>query len=88
MQDKKFIEQETPEEIHTIVRREVTRLSAKPSLENNDVAVLEKLAKIYAVLMSSYREDIKHGIFGKLTDEQLKELEGLPAESIEEDAET
>jgi phage terminase small subunit len=83
----KFIEQETPEDIHEIVRREVTRLKNKPSLENNDVAVLEKLSKIYSVLMASYREDLKHGIFGKLSEDQLKELVGEDSEETNEDEE-
>lgn len=71
---KKYLEQEIAEEIKGIVRREVLRLKAKEALTGTDPANLEKYAKIYTILMTSHREDIKTNVFGGASVEELENL--------------
>jgi phage terminase small subunit len=70
----KFMEQAIAEDIKEIVRREVALLKDKGQLDGNDAVKLEKYAKIYSTLMSSHREDLKHGVFGNMSDEELESL--------------
>ncbi len=71
---KKYLEQEIAEEIKYIVRREVLRLKAKEALTGTEPANLEKYAKIYTILMSSHREDMKQNTFGGASIEELESL--------------
>lgn len=72
--DKKYLEQEIADDIKDILRREVTKLKNKEKLEGNDPTNLEKYTKIYSILMGSHREDVKHGIFGQMSEEDLEKL--------------
>lgn len=54
-----------------VVYREVRRIAALQAPDEREIAKLEKLVKTYAVLMASMRENIKQGIFGKLSAEEL-----------------
>lgn len=55
-----------------VVREEVHILKKKGgSRDDRDLMKLEKLAKVYATLMASHRENVKFGVFGNLSGEQL-----------------
>ena len=54
-----------------IVDREIARIQAVPEPDDRDIIRLEKLAKVYATLMANLRENMKHAIFGKLSDKEL-----------------
>lgn len=56
-----------------IVERETTRIAQAGDLDAQDIMRLEKLAKVYATLMSSHRENMKYGVFGNLSLDDLDE---------------
>jgi hypothetical protein len=63
------------EDIMDIVEAEVRGLKGRP-LELPEVVKLEKLSKVYSLLMSSLRENVKHNVFGKLDfTEELKDAD-------------
>jgi hypothetical protein len=62
----KFEELQVSDDIMDIVARGVAKIKGLPSPSMDDIVRLEKLTKIYALLMSSLRENIKHNIFSKL----------------------
>lgn len=55
-----------------IIEREVTRIKSLPVIDEREIAKMEKIAKTYAILMSSTRENMKQGLFGKLDAQELK----------------
>lgn len=71
---KKFVEQQISENVFEIIHKEILALKLKEELDTGDAVKLEKFAKIYATLMSSHREDVKHGAFGGMTDDELEAL--------------
>jgi len=56
-----------------IVDRETARIKQSGDLDASDLIRLEKLAKVYAILMSSHRENMKYGVFGNMDLEELDE---------------
>ena len=60
------------EDIMDIVQDEVKALKKAP-MDLPAIVRLEKLAKVYSLLMSSLRENVKHNVFGRL--ELPEELE-------------
>jgi len=56
-----------------IVERETARIAQAGDLDASDLIRLEKLAKVYATLMSSHRENMKYGVFGSLELDELDE---------------
>lgn len=64
------------DDILAIVAEEVKGIkSMGDGREIGEIIKLERLAKIYSVLMSSARENTKSGIYGKLTTEELEQLD-------------
>lgn len=56
----------------SIVQEEVRGIKGRgKERDDRDLMKLEKLAKVYATLMASHRENIKFGVFGNLSSEQL-----------------
>ncbi len=66
-----MIELTIAEDIKTIIRNEITGIRAKTQLDPADILKLEKLAKTYATMMADLRENLKSGLYGKLTGESL-----------------
>jgi len=57
------------DDIMDAVECEVKKIRDKQkanSLEDRDVVILEKLAKIYSTVMGSHRENLKYGVYGDL----------------------
>lgn len=72
----KFKDVKISEDIMTIVAGEVERIKGLGiGIEAGDLIRLEKATKIYALLMSSTRENIKSGAFGKMSLEELEKLD-------------
>ncbi len=72
---KLIIEQQISEDIKNIVAKCVTAIKRQSSKET-DIGALEKLAKIYAIMAADTRDNLKAGITGDMTDEQLAALVG------------
>lgn len=74
----KLLDIQISEDMLTIVNEEVTRILRAGAERNaQDMLMLEKAAKIYSLLQANSREMIKAGSFGNMTDEDLKNAEGL-----------
>lgn len=65
------------DDILTIVSEEVDRIKmlGMAGREAADLVRLEKVAKVYALMMSSTRENTKAGIYGKMSTEDLEKLD-------------
>lgn len=60
----KLIELELADEIKYIARREILALKNTGSpLGKDEIAALERLTKVYTMLMSDHRENLKAGVF-------------------------
>lgn len=79
--DKKHIEMEIADDINEIIAKQVKLIKKEKELDKDMAFKLEKYAKIYAVLMGSHRENLKQGILGKLTEDELEELAGEEGEN-------
>lgn len=80
----KLSELQISDDVMGIVRREVDRLNRiEEALSTDQLMKLEKLTKVYGLLMSSLRENIKNKLFGSLSDEDLE-----PFEEVSEGAES
>lgn len=64
---------EVADDAMSIVHQEVRRIASLTDRDEREIAKLEKLVKTYAVLMASFRENLKNGIFGKLSAEELQD---------------
>ena len=60
--------------ISEIVLEQVRCYSQKGHLEPAEINSMERLAKIYAILMTQARENQKAGIFDKLTEEERTKI--------------
>ena len=75
MSESKFIEQELSEDLKGLLRRGITELQGvSGEFESADVVKLEKLTRIYSILMADLRETVKHGLFSALDDSELDDL--------------
>lgn len=74
MRKVKFIEQEIAEDIKSILRTEVNKIKGKEEVQGNDIVILEKLTKIYSIIMADHRENVKHGVYGDMEDDKLRRL--------------
>lgn len=71
----KVMEQQTGENLSSIVSREVEMLKAsRGQLEYPSILRLEKLAKIYSILSANNRENIKVNAFSNMSSEDLEKL--------------
>jgi hypothetical protein len=62
---------EIAESIMDIVEEEVNKIKENPDRETGDMIILEKVSKIYSVIMASNRELLKSGALGKLSSQEL-----------------
>lgn len=76
------------DDILEIIEREVTILKQQGSVDDREIAKLEKLAKTYTTVMSSTRENYKQGLFGKLSAEELEKAIASTDDGGESDDET
>jgi hypothetical protein len=67
----KLNELQISDDIMDVVRREVKRLTEAESLSTDQIMKLEKLTRVYGLLMASLRENIKQKLFGAVSDEDL-----------------
>lgn len=82
----KFKELVISDRIMTIVEREIGKLES--GMRDTDFMKLEKLAKVYQILMANHRENIKHGVFGKLDTKELQDaVDGGDSSSDADDTE-
>lgn len=73
---------EVADDILAIVAEEVTRIRLKgDERDAGDVMKLEKLSRVYSILMASARENLKGGVYGKLSLEELEKLDAQLGES-------
>jgi len=86
MSDVKIRDFRISDDIMEVVDREVVRIKALKVLSNDELAKLEKITKVYGLLMSSLRENVKHNLFGRLGGEALGDL-GAAEEELDEGAE-
>lgn len=70
----KYKELEISDRIMSVVDRGVTEVEKKLVIEDADLVRLEKLTKVYTMLMSSTRENIKHKIYSNIDLNDLEEL--------------
>lgn len=74
------------DDILVIIEREVNIIKALGALELTEIAKLERLAKTYVGIMSSTRENLKHGLFGKISAQEIDSLvEGAEESGESED---
>lgn len=86
--EPKFIEHALAETLKSMLFKELERLEHKQNtdvLEDKDVLRLEKLSKVFAVVMADTRENIKQNIFGKMSTDQLEDAVNESDDSDEED---
>ncbi len=76
----KYKELEISDRIMSVVDRGLTGVE-KTGVTEDNVTLLEKLTKIYTMLMSSTRENIKHKVFSQMSD--IHDLDGL-AEDLQD----
>lgn len=62
----KIAELEVSDNIMEIVQKEVKKIQNEAAPTFDQINRLEKLTKIYGVLMASTRENIKHGLYAHL----------------------
>ncbi len=72
---KIVVEQQISEDIKGIVAKCISALKRQSS-KDTDIGALEKLTKIYVMMAADTRENLKAGITGSMTDEQLEALAG------------
>lgn len=82
---QKIREIQIADDIIAIVEQEVGRIKAKRGRDPTDLIALEKLSKVYSIIASSNREDLKYGVLGRLSDKELEDLEGELGEGGESD---
>jgi hypothetical protein len=63
------------DDIMLIVGQEVERIKVNPDRDERDLMKLEKLARVYTIMMASTRENLKQGVFGKIDDAELESLD-------------
>lgn len=71
----KMVELEIGEKIKIMLDSEVNRLVAKDELDDKDLSHLDKLVRIYDVMMKDLRANLDSDVLRKLTDTDLKKLE-------------
>lgn len=78
--DNKLIEQELAEDLKGLLKAGIVQLQEKAveGFDASDVVKLEKLTRVYSILMSDLRETVKHGLLGSLDDEELDDLAQSP----------
>lgn len=81
-QDVKIRDLQVGEDIMDIVEAEVVAIKLSKTRSAEQLMKLEKLSKVYGLLMSSLRENIKHNIFSKL---QLDETDSGVAAADDSD---
>lgn len=83
----KVIEIQIGEGIKEILDEEIRRLkrsqAEEGTLGSGGIVALEKLTKIFTMVSADHRENIKHGVYGDLSEKSLNELN--EDESTEED---
>lgn len=84
MSDVKVRDFRISDDIMEVVDREVMRIKALKVLSADELAKLEKITKVYGLLMSSLRENVKHNLFGRLGGEVLVDV---AEEELDESAE-
>ncbi len=67
----KFKELAIADQMMRVVETEMDRIVQIAVPEDYDIIRLEKLAKVYATLMANHRENMKAGVFGKLSNKDL-----------------
>lgn len=83
----KFKELDIADRMMDIVDKEIARIQQETEPDDRSIIRLEKLAKVYATLMANQRENMKHGVFGKLSDDDLQHaVDSEDAGSDDEDA--
>ncbi len=66
-----IVELRIAEDIKEIVAKEIDIIKSKDKRDASDIMKLEKLSKTYANMMADLRENIKSGLYGKLSKESL-----------------
>lgn len=73
----KIVEQEIAEDLRGLLKRGIAELkgiSKSDPFETSEMVKLEKLTRIYSILMADTRETVKHGLLAGLSDEEIDEL--------------
>lgn len=73
----KFIELELADRIMSQVFRGLKRIEEKVELQEADMGKLERLTKVYTMLMSNTRENIKHKLYSHVDASELGDAEEL-----------
>ncbi len=64
----KYKELQISDRIMDVVERALVMVEQAAPLKEADLGRLEKLTKVYTMLMSSTRENVKHNLFSKISD--------------------
>lgn len=72
---EKLIEQEISDDLKELLRRGIGELTAVAGpFDSSDVIKLEKLTRVYSILMADLRETVKHGLLSSLDESGLDDL--------------
>lgn len=86
----KLLDIQVSDDILQIVNEEVTRIKeAGANRTERDALILEKMTKIYSLIQANVRENVKAGMFGNMSDEDLNDAQSLEStiDSTESDDE-
>jgi len=70
----KFIEQEISDDLKRLLKRGIEELDGTEGFDASDIVKLEKLTRVYSILMADLRETVKHGLLTSLDDSELEDL--------------
>lgn len=74
----KLLDVQVSDDILQIVNEEVTRIKAAgANRTERDALILEKMTKIYSLIQANVRENVKAGMFGNMSDEDLNDAQSL-----------
>lgn len=74
----KLLDIQVSDDILQIVNEEVTRIKAAgANRTERDALILEKMTKIYSLIQANVRENVKAGMFGSMSDEDLNNAQSL-----------
>lgn len=69
-----FIEEILADDLKLLLKRGIDQLKEVDEFSEKDTVKLEKLTRVYSILMSDLRESVKNGIFGDKSENELKAL--------------